>query len=284
MSENSLPKIYGVLGYPARHSLSPAMHNAAFRALKINAEYRIFEVKPEELDYFLDSLDKNNIYGLNVTVPYKEKILDFINLDSESLYLKTIKAVNTIVKKDNAWKGFNTDIPGFSKHLKENFDPLDKKAAILGAGGAARAVAYVLAASGAGNISIYDIDKAKSEDVIGLIRVLFPDFKILAVDSIEELDLKNKDLLINATPVGLKEADPCLVSTEMLHKDLFVYDLIYNPPETKLLALAKKAGAKASNGLGMLLYQGALSFEHFTGKRAPIDIMRKALKEGVKKL
>ena len=98
MAKNSAPKIYGVLGYPAKHSLSPAMHNAAFQALEINAEYRYFEIKPEELKGFLDKLDKNNIWGLNVTIPYKERILDFVSLDKQSFYLRQLGAVNTIVK------------------------------------------------------------------------------------------------------------------------------------------------------------------------------------------
>lgn len=284
MDTKSPARIYGVLGWPAKHSLSPLMHNAAFRALKINAEYKIFEIKPEELHYFLDRIDRNNIYGLNVTVPYKEKILDFVKLDSESSYLRQIKALNTIVKKDGIWKGFNTDIPGFSRHLKEVFDPSDKKVAILGAGGAGRAIAYVLAKIRAKEIAIFDIEKSKATELTDMIKQLFPIFKILTVDSIEELDINHKDLLVNATPVGLKESDPCLVSAEMMHKDLFVYDLIYNPLETKLLAVAKKIGTKTSNGLGMLLYQGAISFEHFTGVSAPIEIMRKALEEGVNKL
>jgi len=278
------PRIYGVLGWPAKHSLSPLMHNAAFNTLKINAEYRIFEIKPEGLDYFLNDIGKNNICGLNITVPYKEKILDFVKLDSESFYLRQIGAVNTIVKKDNIWKGFNTDIPGFQRHLKEQIDPAHKKVAILGAGGAARAVSYVLANSGTKEIAIFDIDKTKSAKICGIIKGLYPNFGISPVDTIEALNLGDKDLLVNATPIGLKESDPCLVTKDMMHEGLFVYDLIYNPRETKLLALAKKCGAKTSNGLGMLLYQGALSFEHFTGVSAPIEIMRKALEEGVNKL
>ena len=277
MARNSSLKIFGLIGYPVKHSFSPAMHNAAFGALKINAEYELFEVKPDGLDYFLDRIDRNNIYGLNVTVPHKEKILEFVKLDAESFYLRQIRAVNTIVKKDGVWKGFNTDIPGFSRHLRENFDSSNKKIAILGAGGAARAVAYVVAKFKASNISIYDIDDTKSKSVSEMINGLFPGFNIKPVKSIEQLNIRNKDILINATPVGLDKADPCLVSEDMLHKDLFVYDLIYNPPETKLLALAKRAGARFSNGLGMLLYQGALSFEHFTGKDAPLEVMRQAL-------
>lgn len=278
------PKIFGLIGYPLKHSLSALMHNAALRALKINAEYRLFEVRPEDFNSFLSAINKKNILGLNVTVPYKEKILEFIRLGSNSFYLRQIKAANTIVKKNNVWLGYNTDIPGFSKHLKENFNPRGKRAAILGAGGAARAVAYVLAKSNAGEIAIFDIDSSKSKSVSAMIRKIFPDFAITSIGSIEELDIRNKDLLVNATPVGLRGSDPCLIQEALLHKNLFVYDLIYNPSETKLLALARKTGARASNGLGMLLYQGALAFRHFTGKAAPIEIMRKELKKGVEDL
>jgi shikimate dehydrogenase len=282
MDNNSRPKIYGVLGYPARHSLSPEMHNAAFRALKINAEYKIFEIAPQELGHFLEGMG-NDIYGLNVTVPYKERILSFISLDRASLYLKQLRAVNTIVKTDNTWKGFNTDLPGFFRHLTENFDPKGKRVAILGAGGAARAVSYVLAQS-AKEISIFDIDNAKAESVAEMIKGFFPGFPISSMASIEELKIRDKDLLVNATPVGLKGSDPSPVGAEDLHKHLFVYDLIYNPAETKLLALAKKSGAKSANGLGMLLYQGALSFEHFTAREPPLEVMRRALNQGVAKL
>lgn len=284
MTKGSAAKIiYGLIGYPVKHSLSPAMHNAAFQALKINAEYRLFEIKPEQLKVFFGRMDKNNICGLNVTVPYKERILDFVSFDSESFDLTHIKAVNTIVEKDGIWKGFNTDIPGFLRDLKEKIDPVDKRIAILGAGGAARAVTYVLANLGAKEIYIYDIDKKKSQELVNMVNELFPGFPILPVESVEQLDTRNKDLLINATPVGLSKTDPCLIRQEMLHKNLFVYDLIYNPAETKLLSLAEKMGARTANGLGMLLYQGMLSFEIWTGRKAPIEIMRQALKKQLKK-
>ena len=282
MNSNSSVKIYGLIGYPLGHSLSPVMHNAVFKELNIPGKYELFEKSPQDLEYFLQSLEKNNIYGLNVTVPYKEKVLAIVNLDDESFYLREIKAVNTIVRDKGSLKGFNTDIPGFSKHLKENFDPLGKRVAILGAGGASRAVNYVLAKEGAKEIVIYDIDREKCESIKQMVKELSTELDISIAQSIEALDIRNKDLLINATPVGLKNDDPCLVKEDMLHKDIFVYDLIYNPPETKLLSLAKERGAKYSNGLGMLIYQAALSFIHFTGTSASLDsiisIMRKALR------
>jgi shikimate dehydrogenase len=280
----SKKRILGLLGYPVKHSFSPAMHNAAFKKLNIAAEYRLFEIKPKELNGFFASLIGQNISGLNVTIPYKEKVLDFIKLDKESIYLKKIRAVNTIVSKNSILRGFNTDIPGFLKDLKENnIDIVKKRIAMLGAGGAAKAVIYALANSGAKEISIYDIDKAKSQKLASLIRTLFQDFEIKAVGKIEDLNIRGKDLLINATPIGMKDRDPCLIKEEILHRNLVVYDLVYNPPQTKLLMLAKKVGAKTFNGLGMLLHQGALSFEYFTGKVAPLETMRQALKEELMK-
>ncbi len=275
----SSSKIYGLIGWPLGHSLSPQMQNAAFKALGINAEYKLFPLIPQYFDDFLANLYNSCISGLNVTVPYKEKVLDLVELDKKSLYLRQVKAVNTMVFSEGVWWGFNTDIPGFSRHLKENFNPWKKKTAILGAGGAGRAVAYVLAKEGAAQIAIFDIDQAKSGGIVEMINNLFPQSEICAVDSIEKLEIKDNDLLVNATPIGLKGFDPVIIKEEMLHKDLFVYDLIYNPAETKLLALAKKAGARTSNGLGMLLYQGMLSFEIWTGKKAPKEIMHKALLE-----
>ncbi|MBM3249188.1 MAG: shikimate dehydrogenase [Candidatus Omnitrophica bacterium] len=279
-----MKKIYGIIGFPVKHSLSPAMHNAAFRALDINAEYMLFEVKPEELKSFFNNLDKSNILGLNVTIPHKEKVFGFVSLEPDNSYLRQIGAINTIVNKKGQWLGYNTDISGFTKHLKENFDPANKKVAIIGAGGAARAVSFALVKSGAKEISIFDIDQKKSENISKMLRGLFPDFLISIAKNIEDLQIKNKNLLINATPLGMKPKDPCPVEEKQLHKDLFVYDLIYNPAETKLLKLAKKAGAQTSDGLGMLLYQGMLSFEIWTGGPAPKETMQKALINALRSL
>jgi shikimate dehydrogenase len=281
MDKNSRPKIYGVLGYPARHSLSPAMHNAAFRALKINAEYKIFEKKPEELQAFLLSLPEENIHGLNVTIPYKEKVIPILN--KVSAEAKLIGAVNTVRVSDKGLEGFNTDGEGFLRHLTEDlrFNPEDKIIAIIGAGGAARAVSVFLSKAGPKAIAIHDTDEAKAEVLAGHLRTNFKEIEIKLAHSIEELNIPGSQLLINATPVGMKEDDPLLVDKKFIHRYLLVYDLIYNPPETKLLNLAKKAGAKIANGLGMLLYQGMRSFEIWTGQSAPKEVMRQALLEAI---
>jgi len=265
-------KIYGLVGYPLGHSFSPLMHNAAFGKLNISGEYRLFSKQPEELESFLLRMDDENIWGLNVTIPYKETILSFnqIELDNSAPYAKEIQAINTIVKKGESLKGFNTDVAGFLRHLnKLNFNPINKRVAILGAGGAGKAVAYAVAKKGISQIAIFDIDKDKAESVSLMLRVLFPKLDISIVDEIEQLDMINKDLLINATPIGLTSEDPCLIEEGMLHEDLFVYDLIYNPSPTKLLSLAKNKGLRCSDGLGMLVYQGAFSFIYFTGTLVP---------------
>jgi len=284
MNKNSLPRIYGVLGYPAKHSLSPLMLNAAFRALKINARYKIFEKKPKELRNFIRSLSKDNIHGLNVTVPYKEKVIPFLN--ELSVEAKLIGAVNTIRVRGNGLEGFNTDGEGFLKHLVHDlkFNPKNKVISLMGAGGAGKAVSVALSKRKPQMISIFDIDKARAAKLARHLKRNFSNIKFKQAHSIEELHIEKVDLLVNATPQGMKKDDPCPVDAPLLHEKLLVYDLIYNPQETKLLATAKMIGAEISNGLGMLLYQGALSFKYFTGRTAPLEIMRQALNKGGKKL
>ncbi|MFH0917869.1 MAG: shikimate dehydrogenase, partial [Candidatus Omnitrophota bacterium] len=266
------PKLYGLVGFPVRHSLSPCMHNAALIKLKIKAKYKLFELPSEKLEDFLGNLKKNNILGFNVTIPYKEKVLPYLNI--KSLGVREIGAVNTVVvTKAGKLKGFNTDFLGFSRHLKE-LKVAPRKVALIGAGGAARAVCFALGKSKVEEICIYDIDAYKSLGLASQFKDLFNSTKFSVVARIEESNLQDKDLLVNASPVGMRPNDPCLVESKAIHKDLFVYDLIYNPAETKLIAQARLAGARSSNGLGMLLYQGALSFSHFTDKNAPIQVMR----------
>lgn len=276
------PKVYGLIGYPVGHSLSPLMHNAAFAYLKINARYELFPLKEEEINFFLTSLKPKNISGLNVTVPYKEKVIPFLAAVSKEAEL--IGAVNTIKVSDDRLEGFNTDGAGFLKHLNEdlNFNPQNKTIAIIGAGGACRAVAVFLCNNAPKILSIYDVDSDKLSVLINHLKANFKNVDINAADSISRLNIEKSDLLVNATPIGMKESDPCLVDDKFIHKNLLVYDLIYNPAETKLLRLAEEKGARVSNGLGMLLYQGMLAFEIWTGQTAPKEVMQKALLEGLK--
>ena len=276
------PKLYGLVGFPISHSLSPRIHNAAFSTLKIKANYKLFELKPEQLKNFLNTLIKNNICGFNVTYPYKEVILGY--LSSKNLAVKEIGAANTVlVEKSGKLKGFNTDYLGFIWHLKE-LKVKPKRVAIIGAGGAAKAVCFALAKMKIPQLCIYDIDKFKSLSLFKKLNSKFRQTRFDVATRIEDLKIGEKDLLINATPAGMHANDPCLVDENWLHKGLFVYDLIYNPAETKLISLAKKYGLNCSNGLGMLLYQGVFAFEYFTKKKAPIKIMKEALLRGAKKI
>jgi len=270
--------IFGLLGYPIKHSLSPRMYNAALRSLKIKARYKLFEVSFENLAEFVLNIKKNNICAFNVTIPYKEKIIPY--LSSLSAGAKEIGAVNTVVVSRNGkLKGFNTDYLGFAGHLKElKVKPC--RVAIIGAGGAAKAVCFALAKMKVLELCIYDIDKFKSLSLFKRLSSHFAQTRFDVATRVEDLKISQKDLLINATPVGMHFGDPCLINESWLHKRLFVYDLIYNPAETKLISLARKYGLNCSNGLGMLLYQGVFAFKYFTGKNPPVKIMKEALLKG----
>ncbi len=274
-------KIYGLIGNPIKHSLSPAMHNAAFKALNIDSEYKLFELREEELAGFLESLKANNIQGINVTYPYKEKVVPL--LTSLSVEAGLVGVVNTIRVFPDGMEGFNTDGEGFYRHLSGDlkFSPSGKNIAILGAGGASRAVAVYLCKAHPASIAIYDIDQSRIRALIERLRY-FKKINFKAVESVHELNLKDCSLLVNCTPVGMKQNDPLLVNPEFIHKDLLVYDLIYSPQDSRLLWVARERGAVCSNGLGMLLHQGALAFKIWTGQDAPLAVMRQALEDGMK--
>lgn len=274
--------LYGLLGYPLGHSLSPRMHNAGLRALKIKGEYRLFEVKPDRLNDFLLSAGEKHICGFNVTIPYKEAVIPYLSRKSGGV--REIGAVNTVlVGPQGKLNGFNTDYLGFSQHLKIlRLKP--RRVALIGAGGASRAVCFALGKMNTQEVCVCDIDNYRSLSLIRQFKDIFPACRFTAVARIEELDIRGKDLLINASGVGMKAEDPCLIPEERMHKGLFVYDLVYNPLQTKLLAAAARSGLKTSNGLSMLLYQGVLSFSRFTGRKAPLETMRRALEKGAKKL
>jgi shikimate dehydrogenase len=277
-------KIYGLIGYPVKHSLSPLMHNTAVSRLKIKAKYKLFPLKERELKIFLGSLKKKNICGLNVTIPHKERVLEYID-GYVSEGVRAIGAANTIVvDKNGKLKAYNTDYLGFARHIRElKLKP--KKIAVIGAGGAAKAVVFALIKNKAQEICIYDIDRFRSVSLVNRFNELFPECKIKAVAAIDGLALGDKDLLVNASPVGMKEADLLLVDPADLHKNIFVYDLIYNPARTKLLKAAQEAGCGFSNGLGMLLYQGVEACQLWLKpKVAPVEAMRAALLKGVRKI
>jgi shikimate dehydrogenase len=286
MENSGNKELYGLIGHPVKHSFSEVMHNAAFEYCGINARYQLFDVLPENLEkFFKNTVVEKNIRGFNITVPHKEKSISFLN-GSISQSVRMNKAVNTVRReKDGVLSGFNTDGPGFYHDIKEQgLDLADKAILLLGAGGGAKSVATSIAARNPKKIAIFDIDIAKVKALKSILFEFFPLLKVVDLRSLDALDIAEANILINATPVGLNENDPLLVKKEWLHKDLFVYDLIYNPAQTQLLKTASEAGCRTSNGLGMLLYQGALAFEYWTGEEAPVSIMRKALEESIKKV
>jgi len=285
MAENKL--LYGIVGYPVEHSLSPLMHNAAFRELDVDAAYELFPLKEEELDGFFAKLrDKESpIFGLNVTVPYKETALKY--LDTLTPFAQKIGAINTVViTEDRKLIGYNTDAPGFLSHLTElGCQTRDKKVAIFGAGGASRAMiaALCLIKERPASIRIFDMVKEKADRLVENLKERVNVDIVESVMSIDDLDVAASDLVINATPVGMNKDDPCLVEADVFHSGMFVYDVIYNPQETPLLREARKRGAQVSNGLGMLYYQGVLAFQHWADMElddAVKDKMRRSLEEG----
>jgi shikimate dehydrogenase len=268
--------ITGIFGHPVSHTLSPAMHNAAFDELGMNWRYLPFHVAPERLGEAVAGIRALGLRGVNVTVPHKEAVMRHLDrIDDEA---GRIGAVNTIVNDDGVLTGHNTDGRGFVKSLEERGITVGgRRIAMLGAGGAARSVAFSLLASGAASIHIANrtVSRAASlADDLNRIRH--------AVTAASEIgSLSGFDILVNTTSLGLHPEDALPVDTAMLNNEIAVCDLIYNPAETPLLAAARRLGAKTVNGLGMLLWQGAVAFRLWTGAEPPVDVMRRALEAGL---
>lgn len=264
-------KILGLFGYPVTHTLSPVMHNTAFRASGFDYVYVAFEVKPEYLKTAVNSIKALNLTGVNVTIPHKEAVLS--NLDEVDKEASVIGAVNTVVNRDGKLYGYNTDGRGFIESLKEEgILPEKKKVFLLGAGGASRAIAFSLAFNKASEIAIYDVDHNKAKE-LALAVSKVEHSCLVTIESPEKIN--DYEIVINATPLGLKNSDPLPFRPELIESDIVVYDVIYR--RTRLLEEAKSKGANAIDGSGMLLWQGALAFELWTGVKAPVEVMRDAL-------
>lgn len=266
-------RITGLFGYPVEHSLSPLMHNAAFARLGMDWCYLPFCVRPDALHQAVAAVRALSMAGVNVTVPHKEAVIPLLDaVDEEASF---IGAVNTIVHRDNMLHGYNTDGRGFMRSLSEAEIPVDgKRILIAGSGGASRAVSYYLSEK-AGAVSLFDIDTAKSAKLssdLGKIRG--------NITNTERIDnLSDYDIIVNATPLGLKQSDPLPIDTFLLSPHHIICDLIYH--ETRLLAEASARGCVTVNGLGMLLWQGVLAFELWTNVSPPVDDMRNALLTGL---
>jgi shikimate dehydrogenase len=263
----------GVVGFPIGHSISPAIHQAAFDALGIPARYERWEVAPADLPAWVAALRAPQTLGANVTVPHKEAVVPL--LDALSPTARAIGAVNTIVHRDGQLYGDNTDAAGFLRALDEvGGVPRGAPAVLLGAGGAARAVAYALLQAGIGALAIFNrhAERARALAVALQAHAQVPveGFPLDAPQRAERL--ARCALLVNTTSVGL-HGDERLLPPAEVPAHALVVDIIYNPPQTPLLADAERRGARTLNGLPMLVYQAALAFECWTGHQPPLERM-----------
>lgn len=273
-------RIVGIFGHPIEHTISPYMHNSAFETLGIPYCYLPFDIDPKDLEICIRSINPLGIKGVNITIPFKTQVVPYLDeLDSNA---KLIGAVNTIEARDGKLIGHNTDGKGFINAFNEEvgISISKRRFVVIGAGGAARAVSTALAAEGAGEIIIINRTSLKGKELASDLLRNFYDLKVSAIEfdpyKINDL-IMDGDVIINTTSVGMKKSDPSIIPPDILRSSMAVCDLIYNPPETPLLKAAKSAGVKFMNGLGMLIHQGALSFEIWTGLKAPVEIMRKAM-------
>ncbi|MBL7184273.1 MAG: shikimate dehydrogenase [Anaerolineae bacterium] len=281
---NGQTKLVGLIGYPVEHSLSPAMHNSAFAALGLNWCYVPLPMPPERVGEAIAGLRALGFVGANVTVPHKEAVMAY--LDHVTPEAQAIGAVNTIVVREGLI-GYNTDWQGFLTALNEGgFDPQGKRAVVLGAGGAARAVVYALAQAGA-QVTVLNRTLARAQALVQDFASLFPSLPLcflpLTPQTLEEQTVE-AHLLVNTTPVGMwPEVDQSIWPEDLAFPGhLAVFDLVYNPCQTKLLWQTRAAGAKVIGGLGMLVHQGAAAFELWTGEKAPVETMYEAASLGIR--
>ena len=270
----------GLIGYPVSHSLSPKIQNAALKACGLDGEYSLFPIAPDDMQALKELLHRvrsGEITGLNVTTPHKQNVIPM--LDEITSTAKTIGAVNVIYMRDNKLVGDNTDASGFLSDLKKSLatEPQshrDSNALVLGAGGSARAVVYALLNDG-WDVKLFArrLEQAKQ------LANSFPNYQLQITDNILNIELSNISLIVNTTPVGMTpniDQSP-LPEDIVVSKDMFVYDLVYNPRETKLVRDARAQGLQAATGLGMLIEQAALAFQLWTGHPAPRESMHTAV-------
>jgi shikimate dehydrogenase len=287
----SPPVRLGVLGDPVAHSLSPRIQNAALEKSGIDLRYAAFQIAPNELVEALELSRGLNFIGLNLTVPHKIAALSLVDEVEERA--RQIGAINTIVFRDGKSLGWNTDAPGFARAIREVFsvDLRDLRVLVLGAGGGAgRAIAWQCAWENSERLVLvnrtFEKAQALARELAGYFsgpRVLGPEARLEATraeTSALRMQLSRIDLVINATTLGLNQSDPLPLPRELLAPHLMIYDLVYRETITPLLAAAEESGARSANGLTMLLHQGALAFEHWFDRPAPLAAMRAALPDG----
>jgi len=270
-------KVCGLIGDPVEHTMSPAIQNAAFRELGLDYLYLPFRVDKDKLGKAIDGMRALNIRGLNVTIPHKVEVLRF--LDKLDPLAEKIGAVNTIVNDNGFLTGYNTDATGWLQAmLTKGFDPANKKVIVLGAGGASRAICFIMAERGAHLVILNRrLELEWAEELAGRISTTFGrETRALELNRINLVEtLEEADILVNTTSVGMSpDTDRTPVDGDLLRPYLIVSDIVYNPVKTRLIREAEAAGAKTVEGLEMLIWQGALAFEHWTGQEAPVELMR----------
>jgi len=281
MGVKATTSIYGIFGHPVKHSLSPDMHNSGFNELGLDSVYVAFDIEPENIGEATNSIRTMGIKGINITIPHKQTIIPF--LDEVSPDATLTGAVNTVKNENGRLSGFNTDVGGFLRAIREDLDftPEGKTLFLIGAGGAARAVLSAFCMNGGAVVYISDILKDKASELADQFKANFENIRFETIEMEDKVILAEKfseaDILVNASPAGMDGVGSHDIPLASLKKSAVVYDLVYKPQNTKLLTDARELGHKASGGLTMLLYQGAESFEIWTGVTAPVAVMRKAL-------
>ena len=261
----------GILGWPVGHSLSPAIHTAAFRSLGLDWAYLRFEVEPGSLDAAVAGLRALGAVGANVTMPHKEKVLE--HLDDVSGDARSIGAVNTIHRVGDKLIGHNTDVDGFARMVTEDagLDLSGARCLILGAGGAARAVVRGLEILGVDAVAVSARRLEQAEPVAAVAHTVASD-ALGWEDALASLD--RYEIVVNATPLGMNGES--IVGSGSLGPSHVVFDLVYDPPSTPLTEIARQGGARAWSGLGMLVHQAAASFRIWTGSEPPVEAMSAA--------
>lgn len=276
-------KPFAVLGHPIGHTLSPVMHNASIQELNFDGIYLALDVHPDRLMEVLPAMELMGFAGVNLTVPHKE--VAFRGLDNLDASAKLFGAANTVEFTDAGMVGHNTDGYGFLKALEEAFDQTVEGDSIfvLGCGGAGRATALQAATEGAQSLVLADIDAERVQKLEDEVKSLAPDIEITqALDKAAQIETcRACDLVVQASPVGMKKDDPSLLPAEAFRAGQRAFDLIYMYPETAFLTTARENGAAIANGLGMLLHQGARAFEIWTDSSPSVSAMRRALEDAV---
>ena len=270
-------KTFAVIGDPIDHSLSPNIHNAAYRNLNLECTYIAYRVPKNELESGIQSLKSINISGFNVTIPHKIEIMKF--LDDTDEVCQMIGAANTIVNDDGRLIGYNTAIDGFLAPIKNReISLIDSNILLLGAGGASRAIIAGIKRENGKRITIINRTISKAEDLADFAKTLGLEVNVLPIEDLQKLDT-DYNFLINASSLGLKN-ESNVIPTQLMNSETVVYDIVYKPVNTELLKEAKKANAQIIYGYEMLLGQATRSFEIWLKQKAPYDVMKKTILGG----